>query len=254
MFLKVFKYDFKAVFMKFLPVLIILPILAIMVRLFNLIVITNTTVSLVNGMLNFLFIVACLVLLFYTFIIVIKRYQNALFKDQGYLTHTLPVSKHTLLLSQLLVVFIMTVISILLFFVCIAIAYFTAETFYSISVIISELFDMTFEFYPAHFVLSIIMLIVSAIESVLLFYLGIALGNANAQHKTLLTVVFCVVLLWGSSLLLNITNLLMATFVGNDFVGGYLYVIITNIAVGAVLSVVAYFLIIFIMNKKLNLE
>ena len=254
MFLKVFKYDFKAVFMKFLPVLIILPVLAIMVRLFNKIEVTNTMAGLVTGMLNFLFFVACIVLLFYTLTIVIKRYQNSLFKDQGYLTHTLPVSKHTLLLSQLLVVFIMTIISISLLFVCVAIAYFTAGTFYVISEFFNDLFGFTLEFYPAHFVLTILMTIVSAIESVLLFYLGIALGNANAKNKTLLSVVFCVVLLWGSSLVMNFVNIGMATFTITDFVNGYLSIMITNIVVGILLSVGAYFLIIYIMNKKLNLE
>ena len=56
MFLKVFKYDFKSIFFKFIPLLAIIPVLSIVVRLINLIQTDNAFLILVIGGFNALFV------------------------------------------------------------------------------------------------------------------------------------------------------------------------------------------------------
>lgn len=273
MFLKVFKYDFKAIFFKYLPVLAILPILAILIRLIGLIfnggndvVGVNVFVGLIYGLLNGLFILSLALFSVYTLVICIMRYTKSLFRDQGYLTHTLPVNKHQLLLSQILADVLMELISLVVILICCFIAYFTPSVLEGILQLINEFFNVVissrdfFNLFGGTIVLCVFTLFFSFLQSLFVIYTGIAIGHAFAKNKGVLSVVFCIVLNYGIGFVTGIISMIVG------FVGDYAIIEVENfvnvsniyLTISLVESILicigAYWLDIYLMKNKLNLE
>lgn len=253
MFLKVFKYDFLSVFKKYIPILIVVASLSVVVRLMNLIPTDNfVLLRVIIILLNVLFCFAFVIQFMYVMVIVVLRYAKSLFKDQGYLTHTLPVGKHKLLLSQLLVAIVMVMISVLVAIICVFIAYFVPNWIQAIK----DFFTLVFgelEWTPqltSGVVLSIVSYIVSSLQSILIIYLGIALGHIHAKNKSLMSVVYCIAINYALGLVLGGINIILAI----TLLTNYNALLIISICESVVLSVAAYFVTIFIMERHLNLE
>ncbi|MDE7264107.1 MAG: hypothetical protein K2N64_05555 [Anaeroplasmataceae bacterium] len=264
MFLKVFKYDFKAIFFKFIPVLAVLPVLAILVRIVNLLDATNVFAGMVIVLFNGLFALSCCLLTIYTIVICIMRYVKSLFRDQGYLTHTLPVSKHHLLLSQLLADFLMELISIALIFICLFIAYFTPEIFSLIAQVLSEMFEIVISSedlgsFAGTLILLVFAIFFQAIQSIFIIYTGVALGHSFPKNKGILSVVFCIAINYGINIinfiLMIMVSILDFAVINVEQVFSYVNItLIITIVESFALSVVAYFLDIYLMKNKLCLE
>ena len=99
---KVLKYDLKAVCRYLIPLYAVLLGLGIMVRLLGFFD-NISIIAIICG----LMIVALVLVSVFSFVLTgifsVKHYLENLFKDEGYLTHTLPVKKGTLLVSKVLV-------------------------------------------------------------------------------------------------------------------------------------------------------
>ncbi len=267
MFLKVFKYDFKAVFFKFLPVFAILPVIALVARIVNLIPTNSLFPFILKIGVNGMFGLGCVFLVVYTMVICIARYVKSLFRDQGYLTHTLPVTKHSLLLSHLLVDFLMQIISVIFIIVCVFIGYVTPNIIEGLVQVINETFKLVIteeEFLQlilGPMILMFFVSIVSSLQQLFIIYTGVALGHAFAKNKGILSVVFCIAISYGISIGTGIVNNVFG-FVWLDFnfqtpealvgfINAFLGIVLAE---GIIICVVAYFLDIFLMKKHLNLE
>lgn len=250
MFLKVLKYDFKAVFKRYIPIVIVVLSLSIITRLLNLIPNDYGMASLIVTGINAIFIISLVVLSIYTMVIVVLRYVKSLFRDQGYLTHTLPVNKHELLLSQLLVAVIMTVITIFLMMFCIFIAYFTPNWIEAINQILIVFVDLQL---TSETIGSIILTIftgaITSLQSIIVLYFGISLGHAHCKNKMLLSVVYCIALSYGINIVLSIINIPFS-----DLINTYNGLMVTRLVESLAVSVAGYFLTIFMMKRHLNLE
>lgn len=268
MFLKVFKYDFKALIYKYLPVLAILPVLAVIVRLVNLIGYDDNVFFLLLKMgVNGFFILGCCFISIYTIVICIVRYAKSLFKDQGYLTHTLPVTKHSLLLSHLLADFLMQIISFLVLMVCCVIAYLNSMLWEVLIQAFQEMFKvaMTEEeiirLLAGPTILMLLCMLFSSFQSLFVIYTGIAIGHAFAKNKGILSVIFCIALNYaigiGLTIVISLYGLLSRNFYFEtpqdiiNYLNGYLGIIL---AICIVICLVGYFVDIYLMQKKLNLE
>lgn len=266
MFLKVFKYDFKAIFFKFIPVLALLPVLAIIVRLVNLMRLDNVFAGLMISLINGLFWMGCFGLFIYTIVICIMRYVKSLFRDQGYLTHTLPVNKHQLLLSQILADVLMELISVVLVGLCILIAYFDMQFAKIIVDAVSQFFDevITVEefwnLFSGTIVLLIFMTLFGTLQSMFIIYTGVAIGHAFSKNKGILSIVFCIAINYGISMIVGIINIVIGAIVDFSVITTNQIVSVINIYLGISLAesiivcVVAYFLDIFMLKNRLNLE
>ncbi|MDE7384809.1 MAG: hypothetical protein K2M84_03515 [Anaeroplasmataceae bacterium] len=267
MFLKVFKYDFKAVFFKFLPILAIFPVVAVVIRILSLLDVDgNLFVGMIWGGLNVLFFLGFVLISIYTLVICIVRYTKSLFRDQGYLTHTLPVNKHQLLLSQILADVLMEFISVLVVVLCFFIAYYTPSLLANILKAINEILEIFIpveEFYKIFggtIALVIIYSIVSFLQSLFIIYTGIAIGHSFPKNKGILSVVFCIAINYGLNIVTGITSLIVGA-VGDFVILGVtdfanmanLYLTISIIE-GILICVGAYFFNIYLMKNKLNLE
>ncbi len=257
MFLKVFKYDFKSIFFKFIPLLAIIPVLSIVVRLINLIQTDNSFLILVIGGFNALFVFGCVFLILYTIIICIVRYVKSLFRDQGYLTHTLPVSKHQLLLSQILADVLMCLLAIVVAGLCIVTAYFTGDTIKGIQQFIAEIFEIavTDSEIMGTLVLVFFTLIFGSLQSLFVVYTGVALGHAHPKNKTILSVVYCIGLNYGLGIIFAIFNTVAGIVLEQNAALGNINIFLAIMMVESIcVSVGGYFLVIYLMKNRLNLE
>ncbi len=256
MFLKVFKYDFKSIFFKFIPLLAIIPVLSVVVRLVNLIHTDNALLILVIGGFNTIFIIGCLFLFLYTIVICIVRYVKSLFRDQGYLTHTLPVNKHQLLLSQILADVLMCLLAIVVVSLCIVTAYFTADTIQGIQQFIAEIFEIavTDSEIMGTLVLVFFTLIFGSLQSLFIVYTGVALGHAHAKNKTILSVVYCIGLNYGLSIIFAIFNAVAGIVIEQSGLGSINVFLAITMVESICVSVGGYFLVIYLMKNRLNLE
>ncbi|MDE7213538.1 MAG: hypothetical protein K2N42_03055, partial [Anaeroplasmataceae bacterium] len=266
--LKVFKYDFKAIFFKFLPVLAILPVIALLVRLLGLLdFINNIFVGMLFGLFNFLLIMGCSLFMVYTLVICIVRYTKSLFRDQGYLTHTLPVNKHQLFLSQILADFLMELISLAVIILCLILAYCGSRIMNEIVYAFDEFFkhvlpvDELLGMLGGTITILVFMMIFSSLQGLFVIYTGIALGHAFAKNKGILSVVFCIGLNYGLSIINGIISFIFGIATGDLAILNATDAInVMNIYLGVQLAesiaicIGAYFLDIYLMKYRLNLE
>lgn len=165
------------------------------------------------------------------------------------MTHTLPVSKHQLLLSQLLVAVTTTVITVLLVFVSVLIAYASKGWLDGFKAILEFLGKEIPKDFAGTIVLAIFVMIFSSLQSIFVIYFGIALGHSHFKNKTLLSVVYCIAISYGLGIVFNLINVLFlhSTYSVNTY--------LTITLVESIITCVAgYFLTIFMMQKHLNLE
>ncbi|MDE6407888.1 MAG: hypothetical protein K2K48_06050 [Anaeroplasmataceae bacterium] len=266
MFLKVFKYDFKAIFFKFLPILAIFPVIAVIIRIMSLMNIDGVFVGMIWGALNGLFILGFVLISFYTLVICIMRYTKSLFRDQGYLTHTLPVNKHQLLLSQILADVLMEFISVLVVVLCFFIAYYRPSLLASILTFINEILEIFipvekfYNIFGGTIVLFVFSIIFSFLQNLFVIYTGIAIGHSFPKNKGILSVVFCIAINYGLGFFTGIASLIVGVlgdFVvlnPSDFARLANHYLLINIIESILICVGAYFFDIYLMKNKLNLE
>ena len=72
----------------------------------------NSIISVMGVMFVVLFFVACIASVVVTAVLMIIRFGKTVHGDEGYLTHTLPVGVHSILLSRLLVTYLALLVSI----------------------------------------------------------------------------------------------------------------------------------------------
>lgn len=197
-----------------------------------------------------------------------SRFYKNLYTDEGYLTHTLPVSQHQLLLSKLITSSIWSFLtglvvfcSIITLFISIGfsdgnqfsrlifqelpiqLAYFEAET--GISVGLSML-------------LFIIISIVSTVFSILQIFMSISIGQFYKKHKVLGSIVayFCLgMLIQLCSMFVLFPIGIRISFASYIDITALYWSILAGIPIIiSIISVLFYFVSHYILKKKLNLD
>ena len=118
------------------------------------------------------------------------RFKNNFYKDESYLTHTLPVDKNTLYLSKLLTSIITLFISVFVSGVLLFIAYYSKENIEilkNILVPILEIYDSTF---VTFLLVVLFILFLEILNMVQMGFTGIILGHKMNNNKTLFSVLF----------------------------------------------------------------
>ena len=125
-----------------------------------------------------------------TLILIIRRFKGSVYDRQGYLTLTLPVSEHQIILAKLLGAFIWSLISSAVLVLSI----------YIILVIIEPnsvdflAFKDLFQHYQDSIGLSLISYILSTISGILCIYLAISIGQLFNEYRTALAVLAYIVI------------------------------------------------------------
>lgn len=125
-----------------------------------------------------------------TLILIIRRFKGSVYDRQGYLTLTLPLSEHQIILAKLLGAFIWSLISSAVFFLSIYIIFATIDP----NMVDSYFFDYLFVHYIENFWLTLISFFISTVAGILCIYLSISIGQLFNEYRTALAVLAYIVI------------------------------------------------------------
>ena len=267
---KLIKHEFIAYSRSLLPIELALIGIAVVLRFIQFFENSSTGYAILFGSAVFAFVAAIIVCLVMTFIVSIQRYYKNLFKAEGYLTFTLPVSNHQLILSKLFSAVSVTIITFVNIFVSICVA--TAgevcvEIFKAMGYLIKKYIDLVGVNGVFYVIEIIILCIVAFAAEYLLFYACITLGQTAKKNRvaaavgiyfgyyyatqilaTVATIIFST-----TEWLQNIAEAIVPFVVDHPYAFAHIALILMILVialVGALYYLVAY----KVMRKKLNLE
>lgn len=113
-----------------------------------------------------------------------------MYKDESYLTHTLPISKTTHMLSKILSSIIIIVMSIVILFIDLVIMYYSKETLEFLKLTLNIVSNNLGLSIAGFIILIMLVIIVEIIFMVLLGYLGIVYGYSYNQKKLLKSFIY----------------------------------------------------------------
>lgn len=118
------------------------------------------------------------------------RFVRNVYKDESYLTHTLPVAKKAIYQSKITTSFITIVTSFLVTIVCLYICYYSKENIDVLKKLL-EIAATTYETTVIKLVLLISFVgLIEIIYMVFVGYVGIILGHKRNNHKILMSIIF----------------------------------------------------------------
>ncbi|MGL5514486.1 MAG: hypothetical protein ACRDBM_14800 [Sporomusa sp.] len=270
---KLIKYEFKSTMKVFLTLYAATIVFALICRLFFSIPALQTSF---NGTLlaifGFIYGMVIIMTIVLTFILIIQRFYKNLLRDEGYLSHTLPVSVDAHIWGKTIPAAIWSTISIAVIILSLFLMLFTSE---EIMRVFRELnFTTIWEFLEINFTgsnglivfLVVIWFIITLAQGIFCFYASLCIGQLADHHKLLLAVVAFFVL--GI-----VTSIISVSFMGfssnlfsNLFVGYGVSdsLTVTNASIvqeflptmifDLVLTAIYYIITRLILSKKLNLE
>ncbi len=118
------------------------------------------------------------------------RFRDSLYKDESYLTHTLPVTKNDLYNSKLLQTLIFFFVGFAIVILTLFIAYYTKDTWEIIKEYIKTIttgFNMSTTFFIAIFIVIVFLELFNAIQC---GFLGIILGHKRNNNKLSFSVLY----------------------------------------------------------------
>lgn len=175
-----------------------------------------------------------------TLILIIRRFKGSVYDRQGYLTLTLPVSEHQIILAKLLGAFIWSLISSAVLVLSI----------YIILVIIEPnsvdflAFKDLFQQYLDSISLSLISFILSTVAGILCIYLAISIGQLFNEYRTALAVLAYIVI----QIVLGFVGLNLR--IDTNFNMMLTFEIFTDLILSAVFYLGTY----YILKNKVNLQ
>ena len=175
-----------------------------------------------------------------TLILIIRRFKGSVYERQGYLTLTLPVSEHQIILAKLLGAFLWSLLSAVVFILSIYIFLVTVDP----QIIDAYMIRYFFGHYLDSIGLSLISYIFSTVAGILCIYLSISIGQLFNEYRTALAVVAYIVI---QTILGFITLNLRIDF-------DYNWVLSFEIFKDLILSVGFYLGTYYILKNKVNLQ
>ena len=272
---KLIKYDIKSMNRFLIVIHAFLLILTLLIRIFvsgplfsNESYLDTPQFGCAVGILIALYIILMVAAYFATYLIVAIRFYKHLFSDQGYLTHTLPVTKGQHLLAKTISGSLWGIIDMLLIFLSLFIIFATPEVVQIFRENAAEL-RTALGFTGANGNISLGMVLAALalftllgiISSVIMLYASVAIGQMASGHRVLGAVVSYFVM---TTLLSIVTTIVMTgTGLFTPIIYDYeSFNVVTYTAdcfkltgiLSVIVSVILYLITYWIMEKKVNLE
>ena len=256
---KLLKYDFKTLLHTMLPIYGISLILAVVSNIFLRINKLTPVFKIPSAFITGLAVLVAVGMVFITLIIGIINFYKQTVKDEGYLLHTLPVTKDSIIISKLTSVTVLSVLSVLVMGITLVIT--LNIDLNKIIEVIKNLLDF-FQNYKLTGILILIAVVIGQILNTLLMYLSISFGQKHATSKLLYSIIYGVVIYNITQIL---TMLVYVPFLTNQKImealeqelppSGILNTMLAvTIGVSLITSVIYYIFTKRNLEKKLNLE
>jgi len=192
------------------------------------------------------------------------RFRDFIYKDEAYLTHTLPVTKNNIYNSQFIQTLIFFIVGFLVIVLSLFITYYTHDRWILLKEYINSI-TTGLNFSTAVFIISMLMVIfLEVFNAIQCGFLGIILGHKRNNNKIAFSVLFGFV-----AYLLSQSIVLLLVFIFGLFNSNIMDLFNTNILLNAnsfkllmYLSIILYLIIIIVMsiickkqfNKGVNIE
>lgn len=263
MLIKLLKYDLKYMIKNMIIFYILALVFAILTRI--LFAIDNSTITMVLSQIS----VGCMFgmmasVLINTLMRSWVRFRDSIYKDESYLTHTLPVKKSDIYNSKLIQTLIFYIISFAVIVIGLFIAYYTKDRWLLIKEFING-YTASINFSIPFFIISVLLIIFLEIFNLLQCgYLGILLGYKRNNGKIGYSVLFGFI-----SYMLTQSIVLITLFITGLFNSKIMDLFSSNINLDSttlklliIISILAYTLVIVIasfvakkiFNKGVNIE
>lgn len=265
---KLIKYDFSSYLKLLLPVQMILLGIAAFNRIIQIFEDKSSTVyNIVFGSSMALYVVSIIVALVLTFIVSIVRFYQGMYSNEGYLSHTLPVTPTQHIFSKLITTMLFylgTIASIILSFIIVTLGEMNIEIMKATGFLIgryTEYSDGNFILYLIEFVL---LIFVSFISSTLCMYFCISVGQLAKKRKILLAFgvyfgLYVLSQMFGTILIVVFSTISFTTmynltyWISQNTAAFFHIILIGGIVLELIMSLIYFLIIRFIMSKKLNL-
>ena len=178
------------------------------------------------------------------------RFKDSIYKDEAYLTHTLPVTKKSIYNSKLIQALIFFIVSFLVILLSLFITYYTKDRWIILKDLISDIttgIELNTTLFIISFIIIIFLEIFNAIQC---GFLGIILGHKKNNNKVGMSVLFGFI-----SYLLSQTIVLLSLFVVGLFNSSIMNLFKSNTLLNVsslklliFLSIIIYTLIIIIIS------
>lgn len=258
---KLLKYEVKAAKRFVLPILLVTALLTIVNKALSFLPDTMPFGAL-KSVTMFFSVAALVISILLVFVLFIQRFYRTMAGDEGYHTHTLPVTTTQIILSKWLCAFVGTLLTaaviIGLGFLLIPSQYYPAMG-KELS-IIQETFQSVFNIDYRIFFFSIIAQIIAAIGTALLTcFTCIGLGQLMNKYKVASSFAAYFVIY----AIMQVVNLIimsifffpnMNEIIATNSFASFLPLLITAFAVNICFSIAFFFVTRYMFNKKLNLE
>ena len=264
---KLFKHEFKYYFKSYIIFLPFLIVISLFIRLLDLFPDKYWFVEMTKSLAYAALALGWVVCFLLALILSLVRYYKNLFTQEGYLTFTLPVTNQQLLFVKVVTSLTCLALSIVTIIISALIAF---ATVYDISNFFTVLHDTFFSDNVFVGILSLILFIIAfiivGIYYILLYFGCITVGQTSRKNRIMMAIGVYFVYYFATqvlSLILIFILGILSEFGLFGFLGPILYanpvnilIIIptTIIIIYGGLSTAFYFIIMKILNNKLNLE
>jgi hypothetical protein len=266
--LKLLKHEFKVNRSAFLSFYAAVLVLSLLLRLTNFTNISDDTAGIVVGLLMMIYIFGIMGCYIYVMVAIVRAFNKSMFKKQGYLTLTLPVSTGKLVLSKLLMAAFWIIISTVVVFLSfvIMIPDFAGAMGELGEFLVRYGFDLTLW-------LTLVLLLFSLFEAILLFFFCCTFVNTKyvKGHRLIIGIGVYMVIYF-------VTSFVQSFFMNNsalDALNGVTYTysydsylnetatavndvlsstIVPGIVFALVISVLCFFGIKYLVDKKIELD
>lgn len=261
---KLFKYDFKWI-NKIMPIYyILLVLISIATKIIEHLLNTDPSLLLVivDKILVSMFIGVAIPVIVTCLMRIWVRFSINMYRDESYLTHTLPVTRNQLFNAKVLSGITSLLISSLVIAACIAFVFLNKDSIDSIKIMWNSLVDAYNTLFAVGFVIGIILLI--ALEIIYMMMsgiLGLTIGHCFNNFKILKSIIIGI----GSYFLLSTVSLTTIIIIGKaidyDIIGNgfpsmnYIGIIgITSLLIYGIYDIAYYLVAKKVFNKGVNVE
>ena len=258
---KLFKYDFiwiNKIMIIYYIILLVISILTKIVESMD----QTFLLLIIDKILSSMFIGCAVSVIITTFMRIWARFLVNNYKDESYLTHTLPVTKNQIFNSKILAGIISILISTLVIVGCIALIYLNANNWEYLKTMFESLVQAYSKFTAISYIVGLIVLVILELFYIMFAgILGLVIGHRSNNHKMLKSILFgfisYVALLVLSFITVGITsNFTDSTIIYNGFppVSTMKAIGLTFVIVYIIYNIGHYLIAKHLFNKGINVE
>ena len=260
---KLFKYDFKWITKVLYIYYIIIAFVSIALKIVEHFVNTDPSLLLVivDKTLVSLLIGAIASIMINTIMRIWVRFIRNFYKDESYLTHTLPVTKSELFNSKVLAGICSLLLSALVIVVCLAFIYLDKDSIENIKVMLDSLVAVYNLPFAICFVVGVILIVaLEIIYMMMCGVLGITVGHKFNNYKMLKSILIGL----GSYGCLSVVSLIIvfivSKFIDTSVVNGFPsmqyigFMGITSLVIYTIYNIIYYLIAKKVFNKGVNVE